>query len=217
MSPEPEVHVEQTAVAARLDVLGIPAQILKGAALSGQEAGNTCTEHDPPNFKGFLAWARTVRRLRDELAPRGWTPSNTRGYATTMNPNETLAIAVASGDGGTGLSDREPSTRSTKGPATVAAVAQNQLALFVDPSEAPPRVDPEQAASIQTWLLLFHLEEDGEEIRLELSLPEGLDEEGYVVSWRERIVLEPIPFGYEAPVTEEPAQEIDIAVERRTN
>lgn len=216
MSAAPQVCVEETDVAARLADLQVAEQALRDAALAGQEAASTSTEHDPPNFKGFFAWARTVRRLRDELAPQGWSSSNARGYATAVNPDETMAIAVASGDEGTGLEDGEPSTRSTKGPATVAAVAQNQLVFFPDP-DSPPRVDPEQAANMQTWLLLFYLDEDREEVRLELSLPEGLDDDGYVVSWRERIILPRISFGYEAPEAEEAPQEIEIPIERRAD
>ncbi len=41
----------------------------------------------------------------------------------------------------------------------------------------------------QTWFLLHYWDEDADEIRVELSLPAEMTPDGFVIQWRERIIL----------------------------
>jgi|GEM_PF-6313998 len=47
----------------------------------------------------------------------------------------------------------------------------------------------------KTWFLLLNLDEDTDDIYCELSLPETISKDGYITSWRERILLLPIYTG----------------------
>lgn len=214
MKPEPIVHQGEVEVTGRLTNLGLQASILRAAAAEGDRARAECTLNDPPILPGFLAWARTVRALRERLLPQGWHRDDSRNYSTVLSPDRDLAIAVAAGDDKTGT-EQVPSTKSSKGPATEKAVSQNQLSFF-DAGETYPQ--PRKLPGIQTWLLLHFIDSSSGEIRLELSLPADMDEDGHVAAWLERIVLAPLPLTRELQVgdNEGAEEEIDIEIERRS-
>jgi hypothetical protein len=214
MNGECQVHSDPVLAQGRLDELGLKEEVLREAVQTGLQHAFGCTLHDPPSLPGILAWGKTVRHLRDRLIPQGWTGSNARNYATVIHPKGNLAIAVAAGDSNTGRPEPlMPSTRAEKGPATRDAVRSNQL-TFADVSEHFP--PPKEIPGTQTWLLLHYADELAEEIRLELSLPADMTADGFVVRWRERIILTPVPFTPQplsAPAEE--TEEIDIKIERR--
>lgn len=121
--------------------------------------------------------------------PRGWIPSNSQTFATIIDPAGVFAIVVAAGDQHTGLRDRTHSTRSEKGPATRNAIGTNQMAFAeIDPSYPWPRV----VIPKRTWFLLYYLDEDADEIRIELSLPAAMTGDGHVTAWRERRILQSV-------------------------
>jgi hypothetical protein len=65
-------------------------------------------------------------------------------------------------------------------------IRQNQLELFAEHAEMPLRT----GGRLQYLLLYYFWEsEDRVVLRAELSLPEATDEKGYIISWRERIIL----------------------------
>lgn len=209
--PESPVRIEAIDVTGRLAALGVQEAVLRDAVQFGITQGFTCTHHDPPNLAGILAWGRTVRALRDTLVPQGWGISNARNYPTVVHPQDEWSLAVASGDSGTGVPDQTPSTRSAKGPVTENAVRRNQTS-FADIDASFPRV--EVVGPQQTWVLLFFVDGETDEVRLELSLPRAMTADGYIISWHERIILRPLPLGYEPPASEE-TEEIDLSIERR--
>src|SRR5262249_39614281 len=55
-------------------------EVLREAALVGESFRDSCTENDPLSAPGFLAWARTVRALRELLIPRGFKRAFTDPY-----------------------------------------------------------------------------------------------------------------------------------------
>jgi hypothetical protein len=67
------------------------------------------------------------------------------------------------------------------------------MCLFADNEMIKAVKDRSQQGQI-TWLLLIHCDWQQREVRCELSLPVGMDEEGRVDGWEERIILEPTPF-----------------------
>lgn len=196
------VHHEPADVVDRLALLDLSVDVLRDAVARGEAARNSCTANDPGITPGFLAWARTTRGLRDLQAPAGWRRSSEGGLETAVSPDGKLALAVATGDEATGRAGSPPKTKYSKGPATAAAIEQNQLSLFAEPGRAE--------LSRVTWLLLIARGVD--EVRCELSLPKEIGDDGKVESWSERIILAPVGRDGEPTVT--PAdQEPDIVFE----
>ncbi len=211
--PAADLYVEVFDVKRRLKSLGLTVDVLLDAVRAGFTGRSTCSELDPPMYPGQTMWAHTVRRLRQCTAPIGWKPDNSSNYCVALSP-EGIAIAVATGDANTGRPHAIPSTSSPKGPCTVEAVALNQLPLDL---RLPGEEEPPQPADVtqrQTWLLLIHL--DHSEVRAELSLPSGLDEQDRVTGWRERIILPSVDFDpNQIQLPPDDSGDIDIDVRRR--
>jgi hypothetical protein len=174
----------------RLAELGLKAEILEFALRGAEAEARTYTLLDPPNMAGMARYSRTVRLLREQLLPLGWSYDNPRNLARTVSPDRRVAIIATLGDSGTGLPHVLPSTRYEKGVAVVEAVSRNflQLMLPIDLGDEEP-VDAD-AEGTATWILLYTVAEA--EIRAELSLPDSMVE-GYVDTWVERLILPPIP------------------------
>jgi hypothetical protein len=181
---------EGEAAADRLADLGLKAEILEFALRGADAEARTYTLLDPPNMAGMARYSRTVRLLREQLLPLGWSYDNPRNLARTVSPDRRVAVIVTLGDAATGMADIRPSTRYEKGVAIVEAVSRNfvQLALPVDLGDDQP-VDADMEG-IATWVLLYHVA--GDEMRAELSLPDSMVD-GYIDTWVERIILPPLP------------------------
>jgi hypothetical protein len=210
------VLVEAEAVD-RLVELGLSVKLVERVVRRADAEASICTPLDPPIMEGLTRWGRTTRYLREELIPLGWRFDNPRNLARTIHPSGEFAIVATSGDESTGKADAVPTTKYPKGYATIAAVEANeQLALdFGDYSLTTSDGHAVDAGSILTWLMLFHLDEDG--YHVELSLPDAIAE-GHITSWAERIILPDFPHdddhlaNLRAPDSELEAQE-DIVVE----
>ena len=168
-------------------------------------------------YRGSWVPAEIVRALRDRLVPRGWSYSNPRNYALTTEPSGAFTIAVAGGNANTGC-EANPITRAEKGTATRAAIDRNLQLTFVHVDPEFPRI--ETPDTILTWILLHFVDESLGEIRMELSQPAGMDGDGYVTRWSERIILRPETFGMPPERDRRPHDDagddaIDIPVERR--
>lgn len=112
-----------------------------------------------------------------------------------------------------------PCTRSAKGPATKKALQTNQL-TFTDVADHFPRPSRRLVKGLRrfTWLLLHFVDEESGEIRLELSLPSTMDDQGRIVDWRERIILPPIsglPQALLGRGVDDGSGEVEISIERR--
>ena len=199
------VCIHPLEVAERLGGLSLDIGTIRQAVTFGQSYVAESTAHDPPSSVGIIAWGKTVRALRDSLVPQGWSAENRQNYALTVHPDGAWVIAVAAGNEQTGLSRGFPETRAPKGPLTSIAVSANNRQLsFAEVDEA---WDPTR----QTWLLLYYFDEDRDQVRIELSLPVGMNADRYVNKWRERIIL-PI----EEPdiqVAEDDDDDFDVPVE----
>lgn len=192
---EARIYAKPPDRATRLFGLDVHEDVLRDAVQFGVGHVLECTFHDPASLSGILGWGKITRGLRDRLVPLGWTPERARNYETTVHPDGGWAIVVAGGDPFTGQPDRSPTTRSEKGPATKDAVSENQRS-FADIDPSFPRPDVVKiAVARRTWFLLYFADTDQEEIRSELSLPEQMTHDNYVMTWRERIILEPIKIG----------------------
>ena len=213
MRQQPAVF-DRAGAADRLAELGLKVEILEYALAGADAEARTYTELDPPNMPGMARYSRTVRLLREQLMPLGWTFDNPRNLARTVSPDRRVAVIATLGDPATGCPDVVPSTRYEKGIATVEAVNSNflQLTLPIDLGDEEP-VDLDDGGTA-TWVLLYHVTDA--EIRAELSLPDSMVD-GYIDTWMERIILPAMPVEAEAQVDAmQPAVEPDVIVTRRT-
>jgi hypothetical protein len=198
----------------RLIELGLKAEFLEFALLGADAEARTYTPLDPPNMQGMARYSRTVRLLREQLVPLGWSYDNPRNLARTVSPERRVAIIATLGDAATGVPHALPSTRYEKGVATVEAVSRNflQLSLPIDLGDEEP-FDTDMEGTT-TWVLLYHVTET--EIRAELSLPDSMVD-GYLDTWIERLVLPPIPLEAAPGLpTVRPAPDADVVVARRS-
>jgi hypothetical protein len=186
------VLAEQKAVD-RLAEFGLSVELVERVIRRADADASMCTYLDPPIMEGLTRWARTNRYLREELIPLGWQFDNPRNLPRTIHPSREFAIVATTGDDltgltgtGTGLTDLLPATKYAKGGATAAAVELNgQLTLdFGDFDFGSAKT------SLQTWLLLFRVDDEG--FRVELSLPNAIAE-GRITGWAERIILPSFP------------------------
>jgi hypothetical protein len=207
-----KITYEPQDVAARLEDLGLEEGVLIEALQQANLYRVRLTTHHPRLYRYSVLTNETVAALRDLLVPKGWEKRDEGHYELVINPERTIAIAVASGDLGTGDRMRDSSNRSPKGPHTARAVETNRQGdLF---SELLP-VEPIAGELVETWILLHRVQ--GNEIRIELSRPNNFDEAGKITSWSERIVLGVIPLDEEGtPLPLPNLPDIDIAISRKS-
>jgi hypothetical protein len=200
----------------RLKQFGLKESILRLAVEQGQAEWANCTLNHPPMFRGLVPWAYTLSSVRESMIPEGWDRLEDGGQSFIVNKSGNLAITAATGDRYTGVKAETPSTKSSKGPKTQLAIAQNALSwtLFGDIRTA----EKQKADARITWILLFYRDDEASEIRCELSLPARMNNEGQVDEWKERIILAAIPFGDGGAriKVDSPTPNIDIDVKRRS-
>lgn len=210
------IRVETDDVRDRLAELGLEETSIADVVRRGYGVFISCTANDPPLFPGFAAWAQMVRALRENLLPQKWERSDENNYSLVINPEGTMAIAVATGDDATGRAGAIPTTKSSKGPSTVEAVTSNQFQLSLD-FPPVPIPSPARPADLDdkrmTWILLVHRAMD--EVRYELSLPRSMGSDGRIDSWQERIILGSIPVDLEVleispPQPQQPDIRVDV-------
>lgn len=208
------LHADPTATSDALTRLGLTEHALLVAVREGYLARANCTANHPPLFPSFVAWGETVKALREQLAPMGWTRNDEKNYSRTVHPAGRVAIAVAMGNEATGLAGQLPSTKSAKGPSTIQALERNRVQAWLPGMAPPDSTSQEQESPLTTWLLLVYHTQS--EIRSELSLPLDVGDDGRVSVWRERILLQAIPLDPEPDEVVPPAQpDIDVAVRRK--
>ena len=185
------VRVEDEAIDG-LTELGLTLEIVERVVRRADAEASTCTALDPPIMAGLTRWSRTTRYLREELIPAGWRYDNPRNLARTIHPSGEFAIVATSGDELTGMVGLLPTTKYSKGYATIKAVEDNgQLAFDFGDFDLGPYSDRAVApGSLLTWFMLFRVDDDG--FRVELSLPDGIVD-GRITSWAERIILPVLP------------------------
>lgn len=204
-----KIHSEVLDVHTRLQQLGLSVAVLREVVQRGYLSRTRLTANHPRVFFGYAMWAETVAALRDNLRPVGWFKVDDSNYELTVNGDSTLAIAVTTGDEGTGLSACFPSNKCPKGAHTAEAIATNQqLDMFAD--QLPPQDDQSR---YPTWVLLIHVAAD--EVRSELSLPSEIINRK-IRAWNERIILPALPMGDDVvPVAPPDIPEIDVPVQRK--
>lgn len=172
----------------KLFALGLDVATLEEIVMFGLLARQRCSPLSPPSYPGTVQWAETIIGSRVVLVPGGWTPNDNHNYSRIVNPDETIAIVVATGDEHTGIATNEPRTRYPKGPETTAAVETNAQMAF--PGLAIAEFEKISPAGLETWITL--LSTNDFECRYELSRPQAQDKGGRVIAWSDRIIFPPI-------------------------
>lgn len=212
-----EVLVDETEVIGRLHDLGLVVPVVQEAVEEGVAPVIACTGHDPVQLAGILGWGKITRAFRDRMVPTGWKARAVRGQAITTSPDGTVSVIVAAGDENTGRDGGpQPTTRSAKGPATKDAVAWNQHS-FAEISAEFAKVAPDRAMA-RTWVLLYFIDEDEDEVRVEISLPTHIHDNGFVSEWHERIIVPAVELGSPQPPPSDEGrdrQDEEVPVTRR--
>lgn len=209
----------QARTASRLAEFGLREDLFREAVRIGLGEASRTTLNDPVTAYGYTMWHWTVRHIREELTrDSAWERRDRRGFPTVARKGSAFAVGVSSGDSGVGREDQTPHTRNPKGSEVAALVSRNQLRLFDAVDES--KIDEATRTTLgllleQTWLLLYYIDQEAQEIRLELSLPIRMEESGPITSWQERIILAPVSTkpADEAPV---PHEDYEAPVRRRT-
>ncbi len=203
-----------SSVATRLGELGLVESALREAIFQAHLHRVRLTANHPRIFHGLAMWGEAVAALREQLRPLDWIRVDVGNFPLTVNLERGLAIAVASGDEGTGNPNEPASNRSRKGRNTVAAVESNQQQTDMF-AELLPQTR-EEADGNDTWVLLHHTDVVRKEIRLELSRPSVIGSDGKISAWSERIMLSGIAFDDDSIEIEGPSgPDIDIPIRRK--
>lgn len=209
-----DIVTNSALISDRLTSMGLSEDTLHTVVARGQAERNTATELHPANAGGTFAYMWGIHELRSQLLPQGWTIRRIRNFELTVHPDGRMAIAVSGGDQDTGRVDGQPHTRNPKGNQTAQAIASNQFSLF----PAPQPVTTERSAT-EVWFLLYYT--DVNEVRLELSLPTDMDEQGRVSNWQTRLILGSVPldpdFSVAAPPMPPVGPDITIDIKRRVS
>jgi hypothetical protein len=197
-------------VAARLRELGVEAENLSDSIKTGEAERRTCTRLDPLILGGVIAWGRTMRSLREQLIPKGWTPRDVFNLPLAVRPDGEFGITVATGSEHTGLRGPSPHTKYRKGVAF--PVTGDRQLSYLKPG------DPLRAAELpdDVWVLLLARTEN--EIRYELSRPSHRNRNRTIGFNSERIILPPIPIEQSVETDEDEDEDgdfdVDVDVER---
>lgn len=176
---EAKVISGRNEVEGRMQELGVPEKLLREAIEAAERFRRGMNPNHPPLAIGFMPWSELVCALRDLLMPVGWLKSDEGGLPLVIHPSGTLAIAVLTGNEGTGIDDSDLRSKYPRGPRTKTLVANNanQLEFRKLPFQAKPSADACQR--ILTWYLMLCRTPD--EVRFELALP-------YLVGDGQRVV-----------------------------
>lgn len=152
------------------------------------------TSLHPKGFNGTNGWAEGTRQLRAILIPKGWHSDDPQGQPRVVSKDKKTSITVSSGNPDTGVPNRDPQTRNDKGGQTASSVQFNarQGVLFplIAVSSGPFRARPKSEA---LWVLLYYIDLDAGEMRVELSRPTAMSEADRINRWSPRLILPSIP------------------------
>jgi hypothetical protein len=186
-------------------------EYLATAIRFGEARRDACTPNDAPVVPSFLAWAYTLRKLRDD-GPIGVWEKSDQALNLIINRSKRIAISVASGGEGTGDPNATPTTKRPVGIATLRAVFRNRQGVL-DLKYA--NVQHVGAEDCITYLLLRRREND--KAFWELSVPDVIGIDGFVVDWSERLVFPPIDLAPlpDFQIDDEQISKVSVPVNRK--
>jgi hypothetical protein len=218
------VSKNKVANSERLALLGITEELLTQSIWTGLIQHRATSRLEPLNAGGSKAYFAIIKALREQLLGNGlgWKQLNQNGQSLVINPVKKINIIVTSGDKYTGLNYGVPCTKNGKGSETKNYVHKNigqNFNLFEDGivdqiHEFDGKV-LEPVDGTELWVLLYHFDFSGKEVRFELSLPIGIKEVGNngkvkVSEWADRIIFNALSFEENKITNESPKFNEDI-------
>lgn len=176
------VYVDPYDVDVQLNRIGMPRSLLLQAAEHGHIDRVFASPLDFPGRGEYDAASRALRTICEEggKVPASWHRDTHRNIPVAFNLDETIAITVTGGDEFTGIDgERDPKTRSLKGPNTKAAAVQQTLPLLHGLDEENP--------GVTLWFMLTYVDVDS--VRVELATPSIVETDGRVSGWLVRILV----------------------------
>lgn len=169
-----------------LSTLGLSQGLLWDSLAEGVRALRNTSVHHPLTAPGYYLWAETIAALRRQLEESGdWRIENPKNRPLVVNNRSGVPVTAAGGNSATGT-DAMPNVARRKGQATRERYWPDQMEL---PLFLRPEGDEDSGQGGGDWIFLYHL--DGSGARGELSLPRNFTNDGYVDSWRVRVLLDP--------------------------
>lgn len=209
INPEGYSVVPPERAADRLAELGLKPDAIYASIRAGDtERGRASGTYYPRNYPGIAMWAGTLAELRRQQVKlqENWDVGQTGNYETVYSTERKIAFAVVAGDAYTGIDgERQPKLTRKRGPKTKQRVDRNrrrlgQLALDLQLSLGERGLPPDE--DCQTWFVVVCATAD--DVRVEVSLPRAVGDDGFVGEWVERILLLPVPLsGAVAPINDE--------------
>lgn len=184
-----------------LESMGLNSGLLIEVCRRGLSQYLTATPFHAPNSAGSFLYHEVVPSLRQELVPLGWGFDDS-SLALVFNEETKIAIAVRSGDSGTGDPEQTPWFKHSESSTMQFAFSGNalQLGLFDGIADLEEFANPPKSrkgidySKFQTWWLLHHVDTFRRIMRAELSLPVSDGRDGMTHQWKTRIILDSIPF-----------------------
>lgn len=203
-APRPSRIVSVDEAPARLRLLGLTVEMLQRSIEVGDSKRRLVSQPVyPSTYPGVAMWAETLAAFRRQCLKLqdDWGIGATDNYATVYSTKRSIAIAVVAGDAAVGKETlRDPRLTRKKGKKTTQRVQRNAQQIYIQGELFPasePDLPPDEAC--RTWFLIIHPTK--KEVRVELSCPLSMSEDGIVSGWQERILLPSVPIsGAVAPI-----------------
>lgn len=210
-TPNTAQHIET------INYLDLKPEWLQRVGMRALAAHNQTTTFDAAIAPGLYAYLSAVRALREILCPEGWGKDMRHNVEMVTNPTTKVSIMVSSGDKDTGIKSGKPQTKNTKGNKVKKIISVNREQLQFDTMQDKIT----NISRSRIWMLLFHIDTDKSQMRLELSLPREMDlNDERVVAWVKRVMLPSIDFSQTPPPVrrhQEFTQEVPIELKRKSN
>ncbi|MEE8736341.1 hypothetical protein [Bifidobacterium subtile] len=172
-------------------IFGFSDEIIRGAALTALRVANEVDDrHSQTSGQGsifyhtFIAEIRTAVDVMDE-----WTANQEGDNHTAPRMYRSDGLGLAFVQGGAGTADIKSSLYLKK-PLGVVTMLEIQQGSFPEQLELSYTDFADRSMDPALWLIVYHRE--GNVVRLEVSNPEGVTEDGKITGWRKRLVLEDV-------------------------
>jgi len=174
------IYEEQHEIANQLDRFGVTKQELKEIALNVVSARNQATGLHPTNAPGTFAYHEGVRSMREVFikTQSGWEAECLKGIEVIQHKKSNLVVVFQNVDLACGANN--PKAISEKRISSKKLIEGNTLSLF-------PEISGKTHENRSVWYLC--VSSDSDDVKMELSRPESIDDKGQFSVFSERIFI----------------------------
>lgn len=194
---------------------GMSVAELHSVASAAYRAFSLATSLHPKGWGGTTAWGEGSAQFRMLATSKGWHCEDPQGQPRVVSKDGKVSITISSGDMNTGNPHADPKTRNDKGEQTANGLHFNsrQQNLFSIGQLTEEQVfKPAQGQAL--WVLLYYIDVDMREVRIELSQPLEMSEAKKIHKWAPRYILPPMSFAakYDQSLDDDDTPDIDFNV-----